>query len=80
MYEMPSTNSVWGTYLYNLGYRRYPIKQDGYYTVRDFCADYPYGKYLLALNGHVIAVIDGDYYDTGDSGDDLPIFYWRREQ
>lgn len=81
MYQMPSTNTVWGQYLLNNGYRRYIIPDTcpECYTVKDFCKDHPYGKYLLALDGHVIAVIDGDYYDTGDSGNELPLFYWRKE-
>lgn len=80
MFEMPSTNRVWGAYLYNLGFHRHKIPQDGFYTVRDFCFDHPYGRYLLALDGHVLTVINGDYYDTGDSGYELPLFYWRKEQ
>ena len=49
------------------------------YTVKDFCQDFPKGRYLLALDGHVVAVIDGDYYDTGDSGNEVPLFYWRKD-
>ena len=28
------------------------------------------------ISGHVVAVIDGNYYDTWDSGDKIPIYYW----
>ena len=49
------------------------------YTVKQFCKDHPYGKYLLALDGHVVAVIDGDYYDTWDSGNEVPIYFWKKE-
>lgn len=82
LYQMPSTNTVWGEYLYHNGYRRHflPDTCPNCYTVRQFCHDFPYGKYLLALNGHVVAVIDGDYYDTWDSGNEIPLFYWRKEQ
>lgn len=82
MARMPSTNSVWGEYLYNHGYRRTPIPNTCpiCYTVKDFCYDHPHGRYLLALDGHVVAVIDGKYYDTGDSGNEIPLFYWRKEQ
>lgn len=81
MYEMPSTNSVWSTYLSNCGYTRtsLPDTCPDCYTVKDFCRDFPIGKYLLALDGHVVAVIDGDYYDTGDSGNEVPLFYWRKD-
>lgn len=82
MHKMPSYNEVWGEYLYNHGYRRtrLPDTCPDCYTVKDFCHDFPIGKYLLALNGHVIAVVDGNYYDTGDTGDMVPLFYWRKEQ
>ena len=60
MHEMPSTNSVWSSYLFGCGYRRtsLPDTCPACYTVKDFCQDFPIGKYLLALNGHVVAVID----------------------
>jgi len=81
LFEMPSTNKVWETYLYHNGYRRTSIPNTcpDCYTVKDFCRDFPFGKYLLALNGHVVAVIDGDYYDTWDSGNEIPLFYWRKD-
>lgn len=49
------------------------------YTVKQFCKDHPYGKYLLALDGHVVAVIDGDYYDIWDSGNEVHIYFWKKE-
>lgn len=81
MYRMPSTNSVWSQYLYGCGYRRtsLPDTCPDCYTVKEFCQDFPNGRYLLALDGHVVAVIDGDYYDTGDSGNEVPLFYWRKD-
>lgn len=81
MYKMPSTNSVWSTYLFRNGYRRtlLPDTCPDCYTVKDFCQDFPIGKYLLALDSHVVAVIDGDYYDTWDSGNEVPLFYWRKD-
>ena len=82
MYQMPSTNDVWSLYLYNNGYRRRAVRNTcpDCYTVKDFCLDYPYGKFLLALNGHVVACIDGNYYDTLDSGNETVLYYWRKEQ
>ena len=81
MYQMPSTNEVWSLYLYNNGYRRRAVRNTcpDCYTVNDFCQDFPHGRYLLALNGHVVAVIDGVYYDTWDSGNETVLYYWRKE-
>lgn len=78
--DMPSSNSVWGKYLTLKGFRREVIPNTcpACYSVREFCEEHPYGKYLLATGSHVIAVVDGDYYDTWDSGDEIPIYYWER--
>ncbi len=81
MHDMPSSNKVWGAYLYKLGYRRHIVK-DTYpdvYTVKEFCADYPHGAFLVCTDRHVVAVVDGDYYDTLDCGEETPLYYWRKE-
>lgn len=77
--DMPSSNKVWGDYLKYKGFKRYIIPDTcpDCYTVRDFCQDYPTGTYILGTGSHVIAVKDGDYYDTWDSGNELPIYYWK---
>lgn len=82
MKNMPSANHVWGAYLLSKGFRRYVIPNTcpDCYTVRDFCADNPNGEYLLATGSHVVAVKDGDYYDSWDSGQEVPIYYWAREE
>lgn len=79
-------NHVWGMYLYRHGFRRrlIPDMCPNCYTVIDFCTDHPYGKYLLRIDGltdgHVVAVVDGDYYDSWDSGDEVvDYYYWRIE-
>ena len=49
------------------------------YTVKRFCADNPELTGILATGTHVIAVANGNYYDTWDSGEEVPIYYWRLE-
>lgn len=80
-YDMPSANYVWGAYLMDKGYKREVIPNTcpQCYTVDDFANDHPKGSYILALTGHVVAVFDGDYYDSWDSGREVPIYYWRKE-
>lgn len=82
MYDMPNANNVWGEYLKVNGYRRKTIPDTcpGCYTIRDFCQDHPYGVYILATGTHVVAVIDGNYYDTSDSGNEIPTYYWYKEK
>lgn len=79
--DMPSSNSVWGKYLKGKGFQRHIIPTDcpECYTVSDFCDDYRQGTYILALSGHVVAVKDGNYYDSFDSGSETPIYYWERK-
>lgn len=80
MCDMPSSNAVWGRYLKDLGYERGVVIDtcpEDCYTVVDFCEDNKTGTYILGTGTHVIAIIDGNYYDTWDSGNEVPIFYWR---
>lgn len=81
MKNMPSANKVWGNYLRSIGFVEYPFFNvcPDCYTVRDFCYDHPFGTFILATGSHVIVVIDGDYYDAWDSGDEMPLSVWRRE-
>lgn len=82
MHDMPSSNDVWGTYLFEHGFRRYVIPDTcpNCYTVRQFVNDNPDMTGILATGTHVIAVGgDGNYYDTWDSGQEVPIYYWRKE-
>lgn len=76
--DMPSSNIVWSKYLLDLGYQKeyLPNTCPYCYTVSDFCKDNSIGKYLLATGSHVVTVIDGNYYDTWDSGQQVPIYYW----
>lgn len=78
--DMPSANHVWGSYLKSKGFNRKIIPENCPidYTVRDFARDNPEGIYILALSGHVVTVVDGDYFDTWDSGDEIPVYYWER--
>lgn len=82
LYDMPSSNDIWPIYMRREGYKRHflPNTCPDCYTVRDFCADHPYGTYLLGTGSHVIAVIHGDFLDTWDSGDKQVIWYWEKEK
>lgn len=79
--DMPSTNDVWAEWLIGMGYERTEVPNycPDCYTVEDFCADHPQGKFLVAVPQHVVCVIDGDYYDLFDSGDETVIAYWSRK-
>ena len=80
MADMPSANHVWGAYLQKRGFKRtiIPNTCPECYTIADFCEDNPEGKFILATGSHVVAVIDGDYYDSWDSGKEVPIYYFTK--
>ena len=81
MGDMPSSNRVWGQYLKSKGFRRYVIPNTCpmCYTIKEFCEDNPTGTYVVGTGTHVVTVVDGNYYDTWDSGDETPIFYYKKE-
>ncbi len=85
MGDMPSANRVWRQFLKENGFKKYLIPDTcpDCYTVQDFCDDYPKGTYIIGIDGrnsgHVVTVVDGNYYDAWDSGQEIPDFYWRKE-
>lgn len=91
MADMPSSNRVWKKYLEDLGFRETQIDNTcpDCMSVEKFTRLHPRGRYILStceyskanenifvVGSHVIAVIDGNYYDTGDSGADVPLSYF----
>ena len=80
--DMPSANHVWGAYLKSQGFNQYllPNTCPDCYTIKQFCEDNDWGSFLLATGSHVVAVENGFYYDAWDSGDEVPIYYWRKER
>lgn len=80
MKDLPDSNKVWDSYLRGCGFTRKVIPNTcpDCYTVRDFCKDFPYGVFILATGSHAICSIDGDYYDSINSGNESLIFYYER--
>jgi hypothetical protein len=76
---MPSSNSVWGLYLKEQGFRPFLLPENcpKCVTVRAFCERYPESVYIIGTGSHAVAVMDGDYYDSWDSGDEVPSYFWR---
>ena len=80
IYDMPNSDATLSIYMREKGFERkiIPNTCPACFTVKDFCIEHPYGKYILLTSGHAVAVIDGDYIDNNDSGDMLPQFYWTK--
>ena len=80
MADMPSANAITAAYLKKKGFQRKNIPETcpDYYSVKDFCRDNKDGIFVLGTGTHMVAVIDGDYYDAWDSGDEMPVYYFER--
>ena len=84
--EMPSWNSTWWAYLKERGFSRHVIPDTcpDCYQVKDFASDHPQGTYVLFIpyssdnSGHAVAVRDGNWYDTWQSGFEIPLVYWTK--
>ena len=81
MGDMPSSDSVWGSVLRENGFYKQVIPDycPDCYTVEDFCYDHPKGIFVLGFGGHVATVIDSILYDSWDSSNEIPTYYWYRK-
>jgi len=75
---MPSSNGVWGLYLFKLGFTPFllPDSCPECITIREFAKQFPKGTYIIGTGMHAVAVIDGNYYDTWDSGSLSPSYFF----
>ena len=78
MADMPSSDNVWNEYLKSKGLTRHIIPDTcpDCYTVKRFADEHPNGAYILFVGKHVVTVTGGNYVDTWDSGNRVPIYYW----
>ena len=78
-FSISSDDNVWGHYLYKLGFEPFLLPQScpRCVTVEAFTKMYPKGTYIIGTGSHAVAVIDGNYYDSWDSGQQIPSFFWR---
>ena len=80
-FDMPSSNAVFGSYLHLQGFQKFLVQNrfDNIITIRRFADMHPRGIFVLATGTHVVTVIDGDYYDSWDSGNEIVIYYYTLE-
>ena len=80
MADMPSANSVSTAYLKKNGFRRCTIPDDcpDCYTIADFCKDNPKGTYIIGTGSHLTTVIDGTLWDSWDSSNECPVYYFEK--
>ena len=80
MGDMPSSNSVWGSVLRQHGFKRtgLPPTCPDCYTAKDFAKDHPNGVYVLGFGNHVATLVDGQIYDSWDSSNEVPQYFWEK--
>ena len=81
MNDVISSNSVWGAVLRTNGFYRHilPNSCPDCYTISDFAGDHPKGTYVVGTGNHVATVKDGEIWDSWDSSNEIPIYYWSRK-
>ena len=82
MGDMPSSDSVWGSVLRQNGFYKKAIPNEcpECYTAEQFCYEHPQGVFVLGFGGHVATVRDGNLYDSWDSSQEIPVYYWYKEE
>lgn len=82
MGDMPSSDSVWGALLRQMGFVREAIPNScpDCYTLEDFAVDNPKGVFVVKTSDHVVSVVDGCILDSWDSRSEIPIYAWRRDR
>ena len=78
MADMPSSNSVWGAVLRRNGFYRTAIPNTcpDCYTLGDFADDHPEGTFVVGTGNHVATVVDGVVYDSWNSLNEIPQYFW----
>lgn len=54
-------------------------KEERKKTVNEFAIEHPRGTYILSVRQHVVAVVDGYYYDSWDSGSRKISSYYHKQ-
>lgn len=78
-HSITSDDHVWGHYLYFLGFIPFILPEScpECISVRSFSRIFSKGIYIVGTGFHAVSVINGNYYDTWDSGDVVPTFFWK---
>ena len=81
IHDMPNKDSTLSVYLKEKGFRRYVMPDcPACYTIAEFADEHPVGEYIVLTSNHAVPVIDGNYYDTSDSGNEIVSYYWTKER
>ena len=79
--DMPSSNAIVDSYLRSKGFRKYALPNDcpDCYTFADFAGEHFKGNYVVCTGSHMACIQDGCLYDSWNSSDCTPLYYYERE-
>ena len=78
MGDLLSSNGVWGAYLKSKGFMRDVVPADcpDCYTLEDFANEHPKGIFVMGTGSHAICIQDGVIYDSWNSSNEIPIYFY----
>lgn len=80
MGDLLSSNGVWGNYLKSKGFVReiVPFECPDCYGLLEFANEHLKGTYVVGTGSHAICVQDGVIYDSWNSSNEIPIYYYHK--
>ena len=82
MGDLLSSNGVWGAYLKSKGFTReiVPFECPDCYGLLEFAEEHKDGIYVVGTGSHAVCVRDGGIiYDSWNSSNEIPIYYYKKE-
>lgn len=71
-----NNNAIWSDYLQHIGFIRHKSRR---MTVSEFAKFHPHGTFVIGTRSHAVAIIDGDYIDSWNSGSEIVRYYFEKE-
>lgn len=81
IHQMPNADKVWQKFLDNEGFSN----EDDSTRIRDitvgwFCRTHKEGRYILRTRRHLVAVVDGFFLDTWNSGNETVLHVFKKKE
>jgi hypothetical protein len=67
-------NRIWTKYLKSIGFKQTYVNKE--LTVSEFAETHTKGKYVLGTGNHAVAVVDSNWIDSWDSGNEQVIYFF----
>lgn len=80
MGDVSNSNSVMAAVLRQNGFYRgnFPHDCNDCLTAEEFTQVFPNGTYVLGFGNHVATVVDGVLYDSWDSSNETPLYFFEK--